>query len=46
MLRKVLQKEGKHLDDEMLVSLLSKRLQMSDVYKHGYVIEDFPKTRA
>lgn len=44
-LRKHLKVEGRQLEDDMLVSLLIKRVQMSDCVTNGWVLEDFPKTR-
>lgn len=37
--------EGRQLEDDMLVSLLIKRVQMKDCVLNGWVLEDFPKTR-
>lgn len=37
--------EGRQLEDDMMVSLLIKRVQMKDCQLNGWVLEDFPKTR-
>ena len=37
--------EGRQLEDDMLVSLVIKRVQMADCTSRGWVLEDFPKTR-
>lgn len=37
--------EGRQLEDDMLVSLIVKRVQMKDCTANGWVLEDFPKTR-
>ena len=44
-LRKHLKYDGRQLEDDMLVSLLIKRVQMKDCWTNGWVLEDFPKTR-
>ena len=44
-LRKHLKYEGRQLEDDMLVSLIIKRVQMKDCQTNGWVLEDFPKTR-
>ena len=37
--------EGRQLEDDMIVSLIIKRVQMNDCQVNGWVLEDFPKTR-
>ena len=37
--------DGRQLEDDQLVNLLIKRVQMKDCQSNGWVIEDFPKTR-
>jgi adenylate kinase family enzyme len=37
--------EGRQLEDDMIVSLIIKRVQMKDCQVNGWVLEDFPKTR-
>jgi len=37
--------EGRGIDDQLMVTLLSKRLKCKDCLANGYVLEDFPKTR-
>jgi adenylate kinase family enzyme len=44
-LRKHMKSDGRQLEDDMLVSLLLKRVQMKDCTQNGWVLEDFPKTR-
>jgi adenylate/nucleoside-diphosphate kinase len=44
-LRKHLKIDGRQLEDDMLVSLIIKRVQMKDCWTNGWVLEDFPKTR-
>lgn len=44
-LRKHMKVDGRQLEDDMLVSLLLKRVQMKDCQTNGWVLEDFPKTR-
>jgi adenylate/nucleoside-diphosphate kinase len=44
-LRRLTKDEGRALDDDMLVNLLYKRIQMTDVFRNGFILEDFPKTR-
>jgi len=44
-LRKTLKEEGRQIDDDLLISLLVKRLNFADVTLNGFVIEDFPRTR-
>ena len=40
-----MKREGRQLEDDMLVSLLIKRVQMKDCMSNGWVLEDFPKSR-
>ena len=44
-LRKHMKVDGRQLEDDMLISLLLKRVQMKDCQTNGWVLEDFPKTR-
>ena len=44
-LRKQMKAEGRQLEDDMMVSLLIKRVQMKDCQNNGWVLEDFPRTR-
>ena len=37
--------EGRQLEDDTIVSLIIKRVQMADCVSRGWVLEDFPKTR-
>ena len=37
--------EGRQIEDDTLVSLIMKRIQMKDCVQNGWVLEDFPKTR-
>lgn len=45
LLRKQMKIEGRQLEDDMLVSLIIKRVQLKDCQSNGWVLEDFPKTR-
>lgn len=36
---------GKEIEDLKLIQLLCKRLERRDCHEHGWVLEDFPKTR-
>ena len=38
--------DGRQIDDEMLINLIQKRLQFKDCQTNGWVLEDFPKTKA
>lgn len=44
-LRTSMKSEGRGIDDQLMVTLLSKRLKSKDCLANGYVLEDFPKTR-
>lgn len=44
-IRKQLKYEGRQIEDDTLVSLIMKRIQMKDCVQNGWVLEDFPKTR-
>lgn len=37
--------EGRQIDDEAIVNLIMKRIQMKDCQTQGWVLDDFPKTR-
>jgi len=41
-----MKQEGRGIDDQLMVTLLAKRLQARDCLANGWVIEDFPRTRA
>jgi adenylate kinase family enzyme len=45
-LRSLMKEDGRGIDDQLMVSLLAKRLQAKDCLQNGYIIEDFPRTRA
>ena len=38
-------KSGEEVSEELLVEMISKRVQYSDCIKNGYMLEDFPKTQ-
>lgn len=44
-LRRTMLDDGRQLGDDLLVSLLHKRISMKDCVQNGWVLEDFPKTR-
>ena len=44
-LRRLIKKEGRGLDDDTLVNLLTKRMMFEDCQTNGFIIEDFPRTR-
>lgn len=44
-LRASMKSEGRGIDDQLMVTLLAKRLKCKDCLAKGYVLEDFPKTR-
>jgi len=44
-LREHMKMEGRGVDDEMMITLLKRRTQQSDCLQHGWVLEDFPKSR-
>jgi len=37
--------DGRSIEDDLLVNLLLKRIQLKDCFKNGFILEDFPKTR-
>lgn len=41
-----MKQEGRGIDDQLMVTLLAKRLQAKDVLANGWILEDFPRTRA
>ena len=41
-----LRNQGRDLDDLMLVQLIQKRVEMADCAARGWVLENFPQTRA
>lgn len=41
-----MRQEGRGIDDQLMVTLLAKRLQAKDVLENGWILEDFPKTKA
>lgn len=45
-LRACLKRDGRGVDDQLLIALLTKRLQGRDCLANGWVLEDFPKTKA
>lgn len=40
-----MKKEGRGIDDVLMVTLLAKRLKEKDVLANGFILEDFPRTR-
>lgn len=44
-MRKLMKIEGRAIEDDLLVSILLKRIQMKDCQTNGFILEDFPKTR-
>lgn len=38
-------KRGEEVSEELLVEMISKRVQYSDCIRNGYLLEDFPKTQ-
>lgn len=44
-LRRLIKKEGRGLDDDTLVNLLTKRMMFEDCQTNGFILEDFPRTR-
>jgi adenylate kinase family enzyme len=45
-IKKTLMIEGKPIEDDQLILLITKRLQQRDCLEKGWVFEDFPKTRS
>lgn len=41
-----MKQEGRGIDDQLMVTLLAKRLQAKDCLANGWILEDFPRTRA
>jgi adenylate kinase family enzyme len=41
-----LKKEGKPLEDQMLIQLIQKRMAMKDCTSRGWILEDFPNTKS
>lgn len=44
-LRKQMKMDGRHIEDDQIISLLLKRVQYKDCQTRGWVLEDFPKTK-
>jgi adenylate kinase family enzyme len=45
-LRLNMKQEGRGIDDVLMVILLAKRIRSKDCLANGWVLEDFPRTRA
>lgn len=45
-LRNLMKMEGRSIEDDQLINLLLKRIQFKDCQTNGWILEDFPKTRA
>lgn len=45
-LRKIMKKEGKSIDDQLLVQMLIRKIQSKECQAKGWIIEDFPKNKS
>jgi adenylate kinase family enzyme len=45
-LREKMKQDGRVIDDSTIITLILKRIQAPDCQKYGFILEDFPRTKA